>query len=111
MSDLDITFGDDFAEAVRSRFRRGLRAARNDPEVLFCAIPGHAGSPSLLNETSWILVGRTDTGISHAPIEPDEAAARLVIPMSGFWLFKDMVGQSPPRGANRESPLRSACIP
>jgi hypothetical protein len=68
---------------------------RKGCEALCCAVPEEIVVPGFLNGANWILVGRFETGITPALAGFDEASAKLVASVSGFYLFEEALARSP----------------
>lgn len=64
---------------------------RKGCSALFCVVPAHFPTPGFLSATIWDFMGGINTEESSVLTGFDKAAAKLVIPLNGFYLFQEMV--------------------
>jgi hypothetical protein len=63
---------------------------RKGHETLCCAVPEEFAIPSFLVEANWAFAGKIAAGAPPALPGFDEAAARTVARLSGFYLFQEV---------------------
>jgi hypothetical protein len=64
---------------------------RKGCSVLCCVVPADSPTPGFLSAIVWDFMGGINTEASSVLTGFDEAAAELVIPLNGFYLFQEVV--------------------
>jgi hypothetical protein len=64
---------------------------RKGCSALCCVVPEDSPTPGFLSATIWDFMGGINTEASPVLTGFDEAAAKLVIHLNGFYLFQEVI--------------------